>query len=70
MIKAVFPYIGRSYVPRSDKYVIINGCTDGIGKQFAIHLSTHNIPLILIGRNSYKLANLKNELSGVHQFLS
>lgn len=30
--RAIYPYLGSSYRPIINKYVIISGCTDGIGR--------------------------------------
>ena len=40
------------------KYVMITGCTDGIGKQYAIYFNKLGYSLILIARNTNKLNTL------------
>lgn len=35
IIRAVVPYTGSMFVPVLNKYIIINGCTDGIGRAYA-----------------------------------
>lgn len=30
--RAVYPYMGSSYLPLTNKYVVVSGCTDGIGR--------------------------------------
>lgn len=59
VVRATRPYIGSIYRPPSGKYVIINGCTDGIGKQYALHFAKNNTPLVLIARNHDKLQHFQ-----------
>jgi hypothetical protein len=49
--RAIMPYLGKSFIPSSEKYIMVIGCTDGIGKEYAKHLSRVGAPLILVGRN-------------------
>lgn len=30
--RAILPYFGSKFIPPSQKYVIVTGCTDGLGK--------------------------------------
>lgn len=45
-----------------DKYILITGATDGLGKQLAESLSKLGAKLILHGKNSEKLLNMAKEL--------
>jgi hypothetical protein len=49
--KAIYPYFGKRFIPPLLNYVMVVGCTDGIGKEYAKYLSKLGIPLILVGRN-------------------
>lgn len=35
LLRAILPYTRPIFVPPVNKYIIINGCTDGIGKAYA-----------------------------------
>ncbi|XP_065873797.1 very-long-chain 3-oxoacyl-CoA reductase-like protein At1g24470 [Euphorbia lathyris] len=43
-------------------WALITGATDGIGKAFAHQLAKQGLNLVLLGRNSTKLTNVKNEI--------
>ena len=51
VLQRCYPYILPTPALGSGKYVIVSGCTDGIGMAFARYLDKKNIPLVLIGRN-------------------
>lgn len=44
-----------------DKFVIISGATDGIGRAIALQLAKKGKKLLLLGRNPEKLANVQKE---------
>jgi 17beta-estradiol 17-dehydrogenase / very-long-chain 3-oxoacyl-CoA reductase len=44
----------------------VTGATDGIGKALAKKLAAQNMNLILHGRNSHKLENLREEIKGIN----
>lgn len=46
----------------ASKWVVITGCTDGIGLEFARQLYTKDFNLILVSRSQEKLDGLKKEL--------
>lgn len=40
----------------------VTGCTDGIGRQYALELARRGLSLVLISRNPDKLAALAGEI--------
>lgn len=50
-----------------ESWVIVTGCTSGIGKSYAENLSKSNFNLILISRNNEKLNSLENELKTINE---
>lgn len=46
-------------------WVVITGCTDGIGKAMALELARRGHSLFLIGRNEEKLKSLQTEVSDI-----
>lgn len=46
----------------SKSWALVTGCTDGIGRSFAIQLAKKNYNIILIGRNIFKLDKLQKHL--------
>jgi NAD(P)-dependent dehydrogenase (short-subunit alcohol dehydrogenase family) len=57
----------RDYVPANnllnEKYVVITGATDGIGKALANACAKHGAKLLLLAKNEKNLNSLCNELS-------
>ncbi|EJW03477.1 hypothetical protein EDEG_02188 [Edhazardia aedis USNM 41457] len=45
-----------------DKYVLITGATDGIGKALAYNLAKRGIKIIITGRNEQKIADIENDM--------
>lgn len=43
-------------------WIVITGCTDGIGKEIALQLSQQNYKLCLLARNQDKLTELTNQI--------
>jgi len=43
-------------------WAVVTGCTDGIGKQFALQLSKARFNIVLVSRNAEKLATLTSEI--------
>jgi len=43
-------------------YAVVSGSTDGIGKSYAIELAKRGFNIVLIGRNSTKLTDLKSTI--------
>ncbi|KCZ80715.1 hypothetical protein H312_01878 [Anncaliia algerae PRA339] len=63
----IFFILGRMYNKYfwnklKDKWIVITGCTDGIGKEIAIQLAKRKFKLCLLARNKDKLNELANSL--------
>ena len=52
-----------NFVKRFGKWAIVTGCTQGIGKAYAIELATKGMNLVLISRNQNKLEDLEKHIS-------
>lgn len=52
-----------NFVQRFGKWAIVTGCTQGIGKAYAIELATKGMNLVLISRNQKKLEDLEKHIS-------
>jgi len=70
-------WVVRTYFLRSPKnlkkygeWVIITGCTDGIGKAIAVELAKKKMNLILVSRTQQKLDDFKKELLLQNQSLN
>lgn len=48
-----------------DKWIVISGATDGIGKEIALQLAEKGQKLLVLGRNEEKLRNLKEEIDKI-----
>ena len=44
------------------KWTVITGATDGIGKEYAKQIAAQGQNLVIVGRNSEKLAATKSEI--------
>lgn len=72
IIRAVLPYLNIpllypsvSILPQSEykhDYVMVTGCTDGIGKQYAKYLHIRGFNLVMVGRNMDKLKSVRDEI--------
>lgn len=51
----------RSYLS-SDSYILITGCTSGIGLQFSLTLASLGFNLVLVARNPLLLRDLLDKL--------
>ena len=49
----------------SQRFIVITGATDGIGKSLAFACAKYNAELLLISKNEKKLKSLTEELSGI-----
>jgi 17beta-estradiol 17-dehydrogenase / very-long-chain 3-oxoacyl-CoA reductase len=49
-------------IPGEESWALVTGCTDGIGKQFAIQLAQHGFNIILVSRNPEKLELMKQKV--------
>lgn len=47
----------------NNSWALVTGCTDGIGRSFAIQLAEKNYNIILISRNVFKLGKIQKELT-------
>ncbi|XP_056168632.1 very-long-chain 3-oxoacyl-CoA reductase-like protein At1g24470 [Syzygium oleosum] len=43
-------------------WALVTGCTDGIGRAFALHLAQRGLNLVLVSRNREKLKTVSNEI--------
>jgi 17beta-estradiol 17-dehydrogenase / very-long-chain 3-oxoacyl-CoA reductase len=43
-------------------FTVVTGCTDGIGRQYAIELAKHGLNIVLVSRTESKLVELSNEI--------
>eukprot|EP01128_Nolandella_sp_AFSM9_P010542 TRINITY_DN7308_c0_g1_i2.p1 TRINITY_DN7308_c0_g1~~TRINITY_DN7308_c0_g1_i2.p1 ORF type:complete len:203 (+),score=44.21 TRINITY_DN7308_c0_g1_i2:242-850(+) len=62
VIKSCRPSKLKGY-RRKDAYAVITGCTDGIGKEFALQLAKKGFNLILLSRTQSKLEALRTEIA-------
>lgn len=49
------------------KWAVITGATDGVGLEYARQFACKNLNLILLGRNSDKLAKVRDEILTINQ---
>ncbi|KAG7311852.1 hypothetical protein JYU34_002936 [Plutella xylostella] len=56
----------QSLVKRFGPWAAVTGCTDGIGRQYALELARRGLSLVLISRNPDKLAALAGEIEKQH----
>ena len=52
-----------NFVQKYGKWAIVTGCTQGIGKAYAIELAKRGMNLVLISRNQKKLEELEKQLT-------
>lgn len=50
------------FKPQKDSWAIVTGCTEGIGREFALQLAKKGYNMCLISRNQVKLSKLKDEI--------
>ncbi|PJF17477.1 Very-long-chain 3-oxoacyl-CoA reductase [Paramicrosporidium saccamoebae] len=50
------------YGAKKDSWAIVTGCTDGIGKEFALQLAKKGLNIILVARNAEKLKMTRDEI--------
>ncbi len=43
-------------------FTVVTGCTDGIGRQYALELAKHGLNIVLVSRTESKLVELSNEI--------
>ncbi|VVD05597.1 unnamed protein product [Leptidea sinapis] len=58
-------YFNRGDGPLWEKYgqwAVVTGCTDGIGKYYALELAKKNINIVLVSRNPVKLQHVAQEI--------
>ncbi|XP_037977265.2 inactive hydroxysteroid dehydrogenase-like protein 1 isoform X2 [Plutella xylostella] len=70
IISYLMPYFlpgeEQSLVKRFGPWAAVTGCTDGIGRQYALELARRGLSLVLISRNPDKLAALAGEIEKQH----
>jgi 17beta-estradiol 17-dehydrogenase / very-long-chain 3-oxoacyl-CoA reductase len=49
------------------KWAVVTGCTDGIGKGFALELAKRKLSVVLISRNQTKLVELAQEIESKYK---
>lgn len=68
MIKHMYDFIksrmlnGKALANTKNKYILITGATDGIGKALALNFAKRKYNLIIMGRSSEKLESVKQEI--------
>ncbi|XP_074604367.1 putative steroid dehydrogenase 4 [Brevipalpus obovatus] len=60
----IIPFLSKNHLfkPQKDSWAIVTGCTEGIGREFALQLAKKGYNLCLISRNQAKLIKLKDEI--------
>ncbi|KAK7098845.1 very-long-chain 3-oxoacyl-CoA reductase-like [Littorina saxatilis] len=57
--------IRRSFpvdLPKHGRWAVVTGCTDGIGRCYALQLAEKGMDVVLISRNPQKLSNVQREI--------
>ena len=52
-----------SFVQRYGRWAVVTGCTQGIGKAYAVELAKRGMNLVLISRNKTKLDDFEKQLT-------
>jgi len=62
-LKRLLPSKLRRYL-KPDAWAVVTGCTDGIGKEFAVQLARKGFNMVLLSRTQSKLDELAKEITG------
>jgi 17beta-estradiol 17-dehydrogenase / very-long-chain 3-oxoacyl-CoA reductase len=61
---------GKEFKPDSSQsWAAITGCTDGMGKEFALELARKGFNMLLISRNPNKLSHVAQEIKKINPYL-
>ena len=58
--------IHQTYNPKKDKWAIVTGASEGIGKSFAIDLTQSGFNIVLASRSADKLEKVKKEILDIN----
>ena len=62
---AVFSH--QSFRNKYGAWCLVTGCTQGIGKEYALGLAARGMDVVLVGRNENRLEDVKNEIESLHK---
>ncbi|KAL8601932.1 hypothetical protein ACOMHN_008424 [Nucella lapillus] len=71
LLRVAWRTIGRKFLPvdvkQYGRWAVVTGCTDGIGKCYALELAEKGMDIVLISRNPQKLSAVEEDI--VSQYL-
>ena len=56
--------VAESFVHFDGRWVVVSGASSGLGRAIAVELASHGARLVLIGRDSGRLAETERSLRG------
>jgi len=57
----------QSFCDRYGAWCLVTGCTQGIGKEYALGLAARGMDVVLVGRNKNRLADVRSEIESLHK---
>ena len=64
----IYPFVSntKDFRTKYGEWALVTGCTQGIGREYALGLAARGMDVCLVGRNQKRLEEVQKEIEAVH----